>query len=215
MLPPTSVILSSLSNCCEPASWWQRTYTDRREECLQQPRSLVILSSVSAWMFCPGKEQLSRATAAAHSVSRWINQSAFQFRPSISGNNLGDIIKVPFCHSRGQGATLLFPLTLYCNSYRGKRSGLNETQISELGSTVRCLLVFSLFRPDNSLKYFLLLWLNVKQEFFQHPSLSVCFFRLLRKNSATSTDLNSGRIITHHLPYITHLASHDDGVFST
>lgn len=90
------------------------THADRREQCLQQPHSLVILSSVSGWMFCPGKEQLSRVTAAAHSVSRWINQSVFRLGPSISGNNLGDIIKVPFCHSRGQGA--LLP-SLFCNFY--------------------------------------------------------------------------------------------------
>ena len=35
------------------------------------------------------------------------------------------------------------------------------------------------------------------------------------ENSAKSADLNSAHIITHHSPYITHLASRDDGVFST
>ena len=95
---------------------------------------------MSGWMFCPGKEQLSRVTAAAHSVSRWINQSVFRLSPSISENNLGDIIKVPFCHSRGQGALLpsssssfFFFLTLLCHCYRGSRSGLNRIQISVFG----------------------------------------------------------------------------------
>lgn len=107
--------------------------------------SLVILSSVSGWMFCPEKEQLSRRTAAAHSVSRWTNQSAFRLSPSISKNNLGDIIKVPFCHSRGQRAFLfLTPLCLCCNSHHGT---LETTQLcglivaSHCGLGWRCLFV--------------------------------------------------------------------------
>lgn len=49
---------------------------------------------------------------AAHSTSRWINQSVFQLGPSISRNNLGDIIKVPFCHSGGQRTLLLSSVSL-------------------------------------------------------------------------------------------------------
>lgn len=105
--------------------------------------SLVILSSVSGWMFCPEKEQLSRRTAVAHSVSRWTNQSAFRLSPSISKNNLGDIIKVPFCHSRGQRAFLfLTPLCLCCNSHHGT---LETTQTLSLWHQLEmfvCLFVF-------------------------------------------------------------------------
>lgn len=102
--------------------------------------SLFILSRVSGWMFCPEKEQLSRRTAAAHSVSRWTNQSEFRLSPSISENNLRDIIKVPFCHSRGQRSLLfLTPLCLCCNSHHGT---LEATQTLSSWHRLEMFLVF-------------------------------------------------------------------------
>lgn len=84
-------------------------HADQHLRYLQSLYSLVILSNTSVWMFhSRGGDQLSRGTASAHSTSRWINQLVFQLSPSISGNNLEDIIKLPFYLSRGQGALFLF-----------------------------------------------------------------------------------------------------------
>lgn len=102
----TSLVLATRAGRCGRSLPWRS--------------SLVILPSMSGWMFCPEKEQLSRRTAAAYSVSRWTNQLAFRLSPSISENNLRDIIKVPFCHSTGQRALLfLTPLCLCHNSHHG------------------------------------------------------------------------------------------------
>lgn len=60
--------------------------------------------------------------APAHSASRWVNQLVFQLSPSISRNNLGDIIKVPFYLSKGEGALLM-------SLIMEKRSALNEIWI--------------------------------------------------------------------------------------
>lgn len=85
--------------------------------------------------------------AAAHSVSRWINQSEFQLSPSISGNNLGDIIKVPVCHSRGQGVLLSFSdsPSLPLLSQQQQWIKRNEHGCVVLGNTMKHLLVFFFF----------------------------------------------------------------------
>lgn len=106
-------------------------------------------------MFHPEKEQLSRRTTAAHSASRRINQSALRLSPSISGKNLGDIIKVPFCCSRGQRALLFFFfLAPLCLQSRKSES----TQTSHCGIVWRCLCLFLSCNTD-----FLIFLLSVTQ----------------------------------------------------
>lgn len=161
--------------------------------------------------------------AAAHSVSRWINQSEFQLSPSISGNNLGDIIKVPVCRSRGQRVLLSFSdsPSLPLLSRQQQWIKRNEHGCVVRGNTTKHLLVFCFFFFSYGFVtttaawifffFFELLWLKAKQEFFQLHRHLVSL--LPSWNWTKSADLDSKRIITHHLPYITHLASRDDGVF--
>lgn len=94
---------------------------------------LLVILSMAGRMFCPQKEQLRRHTAATHSVSRWTNQSAFRLSPSISENNLGDIIKVPFCHSRGQRALLFLTLLQLPSWNSGSRTnGLIVASVGDI-----------------------------------------------------------------------------------
>lgn len=175
---------------------------------LPQHHSLVILFTVSGWMFCPDKEQLSRRTAGAHSVSRWINQSMFRLNPSISGNNLGDIIKVLFCHSRGQTVLLFFRLCLCCNSNHGNLESTRMLSVWHRLEMFVCLFVFIpiLQQPIQ--------WLS-DSRLTESPSkpTTVSISSLTFRNFVKSADLDTERGITHHSPCILHLTSCGNGVF--
>lgn len=160
-------------------------------------------------MFCQEKEQLSRRTAGAHSVSRWINQSMFRLSPSISGNNLGDIIKVPFCHSRGQTGLLFFRLCIYAATLIMEI--WNPHECSQRGISRRCLFVFILILQH---RFYPIQWLSDSRLTGSPSKSTTVFISLLTfRNLVKSADLDTERFITPHSPCIIHLTSCGNGVF--